>query len=280
MNANPRKTTLTFIGAGNMAEALIKGLLQSESYAPGEIYINDLKPERKQELVERYQVRTGDSLMSDAAILAVKPQALDPVLEELAPQLGSRLVISLAAGVSLQKLEQHLGPEARIIRTMPNTPALVGAGATALAANSRARPKDLELALQIFQAVGKAVVVDESLMDAVTGLSGSGPAYGLVMIEAMSDAGVKLGLGRAQALELAAQTLLGAAKMVLETGEHPAVLKDRVCSPGGTTIAGVLALEEAGLRTALAKGVLASAERSKQLGEELARSPKRKESKG
>src|SRR6266702_2812621 len=206
--------TIAFLGAGNMAEALVKGLLD----------------------------------------------AISPVLTD------KKLVISIAAGVPIAAIERKVGHGVRIIRTMPNTPALVGAGATALSAGEHATEADLRQARALFDAIGKTVVVDEPLLDAVTGLSGSGPAYIFLVIEALSDAGVKVGLPRATAQELAAQTVLGSAKLLIETGEHPGRLKDQVTSPGGTAIAGLHTLEAGGLRTTLMNAVEAATRRSKELG--------------
>jgi len=178
-------------------------------------------------------------------------------------------VISIAAGVPIAALERMLGAGARIVRTMPNTPSLVGMGACALAAGERATAEDLEVASGIFQAVGITTVVEESLLDAVTGLSGSGPAYVFLVIEALSDAGVKVGLPRYTALKLAAQTVLGSAQMLIETGAHPGHLKDQVTSPGGTAIAGLATLEAGGLRTCLINAVEAATRRAKELGDQF-----------
>ncbi len=264
---------IAFLGSGNMAEALVKGLLSSGIAATGEIVCAEPRPDRREELRERYGVAVSASnvaAVADAAIvvLSVKPQVVDAVLAEIAPVLGtSKLLVSIAAGVPISALARRLGAGARIVRTMPNTPALVGAGATALARGGGATDADLEQATALFKAVGTAVVVDEPLLDAVTGLSGSGPAYVFLAIEALADGGVKMGLPRATALALAAQTIVGAGRMVLETGEHPGKLKDQVTSPGGTTIAGVHALEIAGFRAALIAAVEAATKRSKELGE-------------
>jgi len=200
-------------------------------------------------------------------VLAVKPQVLPAVLAEIAPDIGEdTLVLSIAAGFATARIESALAGHKRIVRAMPNTPALVGAGATAISAAADVSEADIETTLTLLRGTGLVVRVDEKLMDGVTGLSGSGPAYGFVAIEALSDAGVREGLSREVATRLAAQTLLGAAKMVLETGEHPGRLKDMVTSPGGTTIAGVAALEKHGLRAALLAAVEAASRRSRELG--------------
>jgi pyrroline-5-carboxylate reductase len=206
---------------------------------------------------------------ADVVILAVKPQIMTPVLREIAPAVTRRkLLISLAAGVSTQRIRATLGKEIRLIRVMPNTPALVLAGATAIARADGLEPGDLDVAREIFSAVGRVVVLEEELMDAVTGLSGSGPAYVAVVIESLADGGVKVGLDRATAMTLATQTVLGAAKLLLETGMHPGALKDMVSSPGGTSIAGVAALEEGGIRTTIIRAVERATQRSRELGQE------------
>jgi pyrroline-5-carboxylate reductase len=203
----------------------------------------------------------------ETVVLAVKPQVMPAVLAEVRPAVASKhLVVSIAAGVTLKTLGQHLGESTRLVRVMPNTPCLVGASASAFSAGATATAADAELVGRLFGAVGKAFVVGEHLLDAVTGLSGSGPAFVYVMIEAMADGGVKAGLPRDVALALAAQTVLGSARMVLETGQHPAVLKDAVASPGGTTIAGLQVLERGGLRAALLDAVDAAAKRAHELG--------------
>ena len=200
-------------------------------------------------------------------MLSVKPQVMAKVLDQVGKQIHPHaLVISIAAGIPLAAIEARL-PQARVIRTMPNTPALVGAGATAIAAGGHATDDDLKAAKRIFDSVGTTVILEEAQMDAVTGLSGSGPAYIFLIIEALSDAGVKVGLSRYNALALAAQTVLGSAKLLIETNEHPGRLKDMVTSPGGTAIAGLHTLEAGGLRTTLMDAVEAATRRSRELGE-------------
>jgi pyrroline-5-carboxylate reductase len=264
--------SIAFLGAGNMAEALIKGLLRANVAEPREIICSDRREERGPELVQRYGVRFTRSNLEavrEAAVivLSVKPQVMNKLLDEISPALDERkLVISIAAGVPIAAIERKVGHGVRIVRTMPNTPALVGSGATALVAGEHATEEDLRQARALFDAVGKSVVVDEPLLDAVTGLSGSGPAYIFLVIEALSDAGVKVGLPRVIAQELAAQTVLGSAKLLIETGEHPGRLKDQVTSPGGTAIAGLHTLEAGGLRTTLMNAVEAATRRSQELG--------------
>jgi pyrroline-5-carboxylate reductase len=271
----PLGTTIAFLGAGNMAEALVKGLLRAHVATPSEIICTDRRTERGPELTHKYGIRfQKDNLAAvreaGIVVLSVKPQAMNKLLEEIKPGLDqTKLVISIAAGVPIEAIERKVGHGIRIIRTMPNTPALVGAGATALAAGEHATEADLAQARALFEAVGLAVVVDEPLLDAVTGLSGSGPAYIFLIIEALADGGVKAGLARDQAQELAAQTVLGSAKLLIETGEHPGRLKDQVTSPGGTAIAGLHTLEAGGLRTTLMDAVEAATFRSRELGKKF-----------
>ncbi len=263
---------IAFLGGGNMAEALIKGMLAAGVARAEQLIANDVSTERLELLSRNYGIVVQKSQKdavsrADIVILSVKPQVIDAVLVKIAPVADrSKLVVSIAAGVTVERIEKVLRGGPRVVRVMPNTPALVLAGAAGLAAGSSATDEDLALARQIFGAVGRAVVVDEKLLDAVTGLSGSGPAYVFTIIEALADAGVKAGLPRAMALELSAQTVYGAAKMVLETGEHPGKLRDMVTSPGGTTIAGLHELEKGKLRATLMNAVEAAALRSKELG--------------
>jgi len=267
--------TIAFLGTGNMAEAIIKGLLRAGIAKPEGIIATGRRTERLEELKRAYGVRTTqDNLAAareaDIIVLSVKPQAMDKLVVQVAPALDHRkLVISVAAGVPIAALERRLGAGARIIRTMPNTPSLVGAGACALARGEHASEEDLAVASRIFQAVGITTVVEENLLDAVTGLSGSGPAYIFLVIEALSDAGVKVGLPRYTALKLAAQTVLGSAQLLIETNAHPGQLKDQVTSPGGTAIAGLHTLEAGGLRTTLINAVEAATRRAKELGEQF-----------
>jgi pyrroline-5-carboxylate reductase len=274
----PLGKKLVFLGTGNMAEALLKGLLRDGTADPDEIVCSEPRPERREEIADRYGVEvTADNraaaALADLLILSVKPQVMDALLAEIAPVVDARkLVVSIAAGVPTAAIARRL-PGARIVRTMPNTPALVGAGATALSRGPNATEEDVTVARALFEAVGTAVVVEEPLLDAVTGLSGSGPAFVFMAIEALADGGVKAGLPRAAALALAAQTVLGAARLVLETGRHPGELKDQVTSPAGTTIAGVQALEARGFRAALIEAVDAAARRARELGEKAAGKP-------
>jgi pyrroline-5-carboxylate reductase len=276
-----RGRKIGFLGGGNMAEALIRGLLHSSSVTADQIRASDLKGERLAFLHERYGIETtndNDVLCrwADVLVIAVKPQIVDRILTPLSTGLGQGdLVISIAAGVPIDAIETRLPEGSRVIRTMPNTAAIALAGATAIAAGSHATDEDVEIARTLFEAVGRVVVLDETLLDAVTGLSGSGPAYVMLMIEALADGGVKVGLGRDAALLLAAQTVYGAAKLQLETGEHPGRLKDMVTSPGGTAIAGLHTLEAGGLRRTLIDAVEAASNRSAELGAQMAQKLRR-----
>jgi pyrroline-5-carboxylate reductase len=260
-----------FVGAGNMAEAIIKGLLQAGLVPASAIAASDARPERLEQVARQYGIRpvpTNTALVkeSDVVILAVKPQVIAAVLREIAGATAGALLISVAAGTATRTMREHLGRPARLIRVMPNTPALVLAGVTAIARAEGLEPGDLEIAQELFGAVGRVVVLEEAALDAVTGLSGSGPAYVAIVVEALADGGVKMGLDRATAVILAAQTVLGSAKLLLETGQHPGQLKDMVASPGGTTIAGIAALEEGGVRHTLISAVERATLRSKELG--------------
>ena len=266
--------TIAFIGTGNMGEALVSGLVKNGSAQPGDIVCTDVRPDKLEALSEKYGVRTTADNMeavrsAEIVVYAVKPQILAKVLRETADGLDmTKLVVSIAAGVPLAAVESCLDKKLRLIRVMPNICAFVGEGATAVAAGDNATPEDVKMAMAIFDAVGKTVFVGENyLMDAITGLSGSGPAYIFMIIDAMADAGVKMGLSRQDALFLSAQTVLGAAKLLIESKEHPGQLKDRVTSPGGTAIAGIHTLENGGLRTTLINAVEAATARSKELGE-------------
>lgn len=263
---------IAFIGGGNMAEALIRGILAAGTARPDNILVTDVSTNRLSHLNKTYGIIIGKNNQeavaeADVILLCIKPQIIDKVLEEIAAGAdGGKLIISIAAGIPLARMEKALTGHPRIIRVMPNTPALVLAGASALAVGKGVSQADTTLALDIFGAVGHALVIDEKIMDAVTGLSGSGPAYIFTVIEALADAGVKQGIPRAVSLDLAAQTVFGAAKMVIETQEHPGKLRDMVTSPGGTTIAGLHELEKGKLRATLMNAVEAATLRSKELG--------------
>ncbi len=272
MTAQTQLEGIGFIGAGRMATALARGLIAARFVDATRVVASDVSPEA----AERFASTTGGRFSasngaviddSTVIVLAVKPQQVSEVLTEQRPQItDEHLLVSIAAGVTLQSLREAAGDRGRLVRVMPNTPCLVGAGASAFACDSSASREDAALVQQMLGTVGWAVEVPESQLDAVTGLSGSGPAYVFQIIEALSDGGVRVGLPRETAMRLAAQTVLGAAKMVLETGEHPGALKDAVASPGGTTIAGLHALEHGGLRSALIDAVVAATLRSVELG--------------
>lgn len=263
-----------FIGAGTMALAIAKGLVAAEICHPAQVLASDPRAARREVFDALGMNTSADNAEvlrhADVVILATKPQAFARLLPELseACEEPTPLFVSIAAGVSIESIERAL-PGARVIRTMPNTPAQVDAGATAIARGTHATDEDLAFAVRLFESVGIVEVLDESLLDAVTGLSGSGPAFVFVMIEALADAGVKMGLHRHTAQHLAAQTVHGAARLLLETGEHPGRLKDMVASPGGTTIAGLHTLEAGGLRTTLINAVEAATLRSAELGASL-----------
>ncbi len=263
---------IAFLGSGNMAEAIIKGLLDAGLYKPEALLASDPSEKRLTYLEQSYKIGTTHSnreavRAGQSVVLGVKPNLVSAVLAEIRSELAEKLLISVAAGVPLSRLASVLEREAQIIRAMPNAPAQVQAGATVLAPAKGVDEKHLKQALKIFDSVGKTWVLEEHHLDAVTGLSGSGPAFAFMMMEALADGGVKEGLPRKIAIALAAQTVLGAAKMILETGEHPAQLKDFVASPGGTTISGLHRLEEAGCRAAFIGAVEAASQRSRKLGE-------------
>jgi pyrroline-5-carboxylate reductase len=267
------KLTIGFLGAGKMAGALAKGVISSGLVKAGQIRASDpLAPARaafaKETGVETTASNTDVVNFASLLVLAVKPGNVNELLAQIRGSLTPRhLLVSIAAGVPIARLEGALGQSARIIRVMPNTPALVGASATAFACGKAATAADAELARKFFSAVGIVFEVKEALLDAVTGLSGSGPAYIYLIIEALSDGGVAAGLPREVATRLAAQTVLGSAKMVLETGQHPGALRDMVTSPGGTTVEGLHELEKGAIRAVLINAVRAASEKSKKLGQ-------------
>lgn len=260
-----------FIGAGKMATALARGFIAAGLSSPERISTFDPYPAAAKEFAEACGGRIGSSNRvvadnSDVIILAVKPQQMPAVMTELNGHVAGKLVVSVAAGVTLSTLAGGMGNGARYVRVMPNTPCLIGCGASAFAMGSSATTGDVELVMQLLSAVGKAYKLDEKMLDAVTGLSGSGPAFVYLVIEALADGGVRMGLPRDVAAGLAAQTVMGAATMVLKTGQHPASLKDQVASPGGTTIAGLQALEAGAVRGDFMAAVEAAARRSTELG--------------
>lgn len=263
--------TIGFIGGGNMAEAILKGLI-ARGHAPQNLVVGEPLAERRDDLLSTYQVDVTDSNKdvvgrSDIVVLAIKPQMVDAVVPEFAPFFADhKLLISILAGTSTATLEGYLGDKAKVVRVMPNTPALIGQGATAISAGTFASDNDLASALELFSAVGSVVRVSESQMDAVTAVSGSGPAYVFTVIEAMAEGGILEGLDRDTALELAVQTVIGSARLVAETGEEPISLRAKVCSPGGTTLAAIEKLEANNFAGILVDGVRRAAERSRELG--------------
>jgi pyrroline-5-carboxylate reductase len=264
-----------FIGAGNMAEALVKGLLSSGFFKKNQVIMSDVVEERLDHLSSLYGVKTTQKntevvKFSNFVVLAVKPNSIHKVLLEIKGFLTSKKVlISIAAGINTSSISEIVRRKIKIVRVMPNTPALVLAGASVLYCNSLITQEEKQSIKKIFESIGIAYVIDnETLLDGVTGLSGSGPAFVAMFIEALSDGGVKMGLPRNIALRLAAQTVYGTAKMVLDSGIHPAELKDKVASPGGTTIEGIKELETRGFRGSVISAVSAATRRSKELSKE------------
>jgi pyrroline-5-carboxylate reductase len=272
-----KASRIGLLGAGNMGEALIRGLLTSGTLNAEQIRASDVDREALSELGRRYGLVTHASNRelvgwAELLVLAVKPQVMDRALDDVAVALqADAVVVSIAAGVPLSVLARKLPEKARVIRAMPNTAAIALCSATAIAPGEHATQDDLEDARALFEAIGRVVVLDEGALDAVTGLSGSGPAYVMLFIEALADGGVRMGLPRDVALLLAAQTVYGSAKLLLESGEHPARLRDKVTSPGGTTIEGLDALEAGRMRHTLIDAVKRATRRATELGVELAR---------
>ncbi len=267
------KLRIGFLGAGKMATALAKGFIRADLVRAKDIIASDpveaARTYFQKQTGAKTSAQNSDVVRSaEVLILAVKPDQVKGALAEIRDHFTAKhLLISIAAGVPLAKLEEALGSDARVIRVMPNAPALVGQSASAFAAGRSAQAADCELAHKLFSSVGIAVKLKEALLDAVTGLSGSGPAYVYLFIEGLSDGGVAAGLPRDIATKLAAQTALGAAQMVLETGQHPGALKDMVASPGGTTIEGLHELEKGRIRGTLISAVRAAADKSRKLGQ-------------
>lgn len=267
-----REKRIGFVGAGNMAEALMRGLLHpSGVVAPDHVCASDVSKERLAFLRDKYGITTCQTNVevvksSEIIILAVKPQIIQAVLQEIVAHVDEKeLIISIAAGVKIDVIQAVLEPT-RVVRVMPNIAALVHAAITALSPGKYATEDDVKITSEIFNAVGETVVVEEKLMDAVTGLSGSGPAYIFHIINALADAGVKVGFSREVALKLARQTVFGSAKMAIETGEHPMKMRDMVTSPGGTSIAGIHVFEQEGLTATIMNAVEAATRRSQELG--------------
>ena len=260
-----------FIGTGKMGEALIKGILHAKLVSPDNIYASDADTAKLQSLKNTSKINickdNCDAVQkSDIIIIAVKPQIVPVVLKEINNSLKNKLLISIAAGVPIETYENALPKEAKIIRVMPNIAATVLEAASAICSGSAVKAEEEAIAISIFNSIGRTVILPEHLLDAVTGLSGSGPAYIFMIIEALADGGVFEGLDRKTAKILAAQTVLGAAKMVLDDGTHTGELRDMVTSPGGTTIRGIRVLEDRGVRIAMMDAVIEACERSKELG--------------
>jgi pyrroline-5-carboxylate reductase len=262
---------IAVLGAGKLGETLVKGLLEARVIEASNLIVTAGHQRRLDQLRERFAL--AGTLSNKAAvesadiiILSVKPQTVPAVLEEIRDAVNSsQLLISVAASVSTAFIEKHLASPVPVIRAMPNTPCLLNKGMTGIAAGSNASREHLDLAKFIFDSVGRSIIADEKHMDAITGLSASGPAFIYIIIESLAEAGVKVGLPRDMATELAAQTVVGAGSMVLETAEHPAKLKDMVTTPAGCTIDGILELEEGGLRVTLIKAVVKATHRAKEL---------------
>lgn len=260
-----------FIGTGKMGEALIKGIIHAKLVPSKNIYASDMDIAKLQILEKELKINICNGncdavVNSDVIIIAVKPQIVPAVLSEIKSSIKSQLIISIAAGVTIDTFEKNLPPKTKVVRVMPNIAATVEEAASAISPGSAVSKEDTAIAASIFNAIGKTVILQENLMDAVTGLSGSGPAYIFMIIEALADGGVHEGLDRNTAKLLAAQTVLGAAKMVIDGGSHTGELKDMVTSPGGTTIRGLRVMEEQGVRIAMMNAVIAACERSKELG--------------
>ena len=272
INTALKDKSLGFIGAGNMAEAMIRGIIQNQVVLPDRILASDISRERREHISRTFGMETvkeNRSLVnqSNVIFLAVKPQAVPQVLADMASDMGpEKLLVSIVAGVPIKTLSSGLPKGPRIVRTMPNTPMTVMEGAMAIASDSPALPEDLETVETLFRPLGSTVRIEEKLIDAVTGLSGSGPAYVFMVLEALADGGVKMGLPRDVAETLAAQTLLGSAKLFLETRMNPGQLKCMVTSPGGTTIAGIHELEKGGIRASFMNAVESATKRSIELG--------------
>ena len=262
--------TMTVIGGGRMGEAIVGGLLAAGSVSADQVTVAEPSSVRREELTETFGVRCvadgSEALPADLAILAVKPQIADAVLDGLAEDLGSAIVVSIVAGFSCARLESLLPDGTAVVRVMPNTPAIVGEGMAVVSGGADAAPEQVMLVESLFAQIGRSVVIDERYQDAATAISGSGPAYFALVIDALARAGVRQGLPRDVAQALAVQTMLGTARMIEETGVHPEVLIDGVSSPGGTTIAAIEALEVGGLRAAFAAAVAANVARSREIG--------------
>jgi pyrroline-5-carboxylate reductase len=271
MGHSVAKRKVAVLGAGKIGGILLQALLRDGLLSPGQTWATVAHPERARALKDKLKVHSGTDNVeavrgADIVFLCVKPQVVADVVREIGASVNkNQLIISVAASVPTEAIERGLGTESPVVRAMPNTPCVLGAGMTGLCKGRFAQKHHLEIAAKLFSAVGRTVIVDEKHMDAVTGLSASGPAYIYIILESLAEAGVKVGLPREVATLLAAQTTLGAAKVVLETGDHPALLKDAVTTPAGCTIDGILELEEGKLRVTLIKAVVKAVQRAKEL---------------
>ena len=269
---NSRK--IGIIGCGVMGAALLNGIIHSNMIHPTDIMVWDVLPQKIEEMIKQFKVTAAADTKEmfdfpEMVFLAVKPVDMPGVLEDIRDCLTEgHILISVAAGIPIEQILKIVGTEQKVIRLMPNTPCLIGKGMTVVSPGNNVDENELGFVMKLMESLGKVVILEEKLMDAATGLSGSGPAYVFMFVEALADGGVKMGLPRDKALLLASQTVLGAAEMVIQTEEHPSVLKDKVASPGGTTIAGIYALEKKTFRGTVIKAVEAAAKRSKELGKE------------
>jgi pyrroline-5-carboxylate reductase len=265
--------TLTVLGCGTMGEAIVRGLLRSQRVQPKQIFGTDRRPDVVRSLREKHGIRTTSNNLeacrsADVVLVCVKPHEVAPVLNtpEMRDVLAGKLLISIAAGIRLEQLAGWL-PEAHVIRAMPNTPCLIGEGMTVIARGPGVTDDEAGQAIEIFRCVGRCLEADDKLMDAVTSLNGSGPAFAYIILEALTDGGVRMGLRRETAMEIAAQMFQGAARMVLQTGMHPAALKDQVTTPAGCTIAGLLTMEDGRIRSVIARAVEEAASVAGKLGQ-------------
>jgi pyrroline-5-carboxylate reductase len=265
---------LGIIGAGNMASAIVKGIIKSKIYNKTEIIISDISEVQRKKIEDEFGIKTtaeNDEVLgkSDVIIFAVKPQYFQSSIENINKQnINNKLIISIMAGISIEKMAKALMTDVQVVRIMPNTPALVNEAMSVICFADNVSDENKKLAVEIFDSIGKTKITDESKIDAVTAISGSSPAYIFMMIEAMADAGVLLGLSRDDAYFLASQTIMGSAKLFLESNTHPAKLKDMVCSPAGTTIEAVRVLEQKGFRSALIEAMIACDKKSKDMGKD------------
>ncbi|MDH4128434.1 MAG: pyrroline-5-carboxylate reductase [Spirochaetota bacterium] len=260
---------LGILGLGNMGSAIIDGIIKNNLLSDKDIFGYDIQSEKIDMLVSKYGIKCYDvhkvCTLSDTVIIAVKPSDIKSLLVKIKDNISEKIVLSICAGININYIENIIGSDKKVVRAMPNTPLLIGEGASCIAFNPNVKDNEKEFILKLFQNMGIAIEINEKLLDAVTGLSGSGPAYVYLFIESLADGGVKAGLPRDIALKLATQTVLGSAKLLLSTGKHPAELKDMVTSPGGTTIEGLSVLEENSFRSSIIEAVYEATEKSKRM---------------